>query len=205
MAKINYKFDGSIQANIEKDTYTRFFTYLSQGNWLLDVLKSFITVGISPVYQAGRFQRYSESYKDFIKGKVRFVTMNGKVLAYTNGFKKDKKGNTTTKSALFPPPIPGKKISPVSMTATGAMLDSMYLDKRNNKIVVGISDEKAKYHNDLGAGKSKVIRRLLPTKSGERFITNIDSRLKRLGKLAVQNALNDKKSLLVVNYIFRGK
>lgn len=234
MAKTNFKFDGSISATIRDSSYAKFFVALADGDFLINIVKSFITVGLSPVYSIGRFQRYSESYKMFLKGQIRFVTMNGAVRAIfpfktkidkktggefsplsfskISGGRKQGEGETFKIQKIgggvkgkFPLPFPNKKTSPVSMSATGQMLNSMYLEKKGSKIILGISDYKAQYHNDLGAGKSKVIRRLLPTKSGEKFITNIDSRLKRLGKLAVQNALNEKKSLLIVNYVFKGK
>jgi hypothetical protein len=198
MEKTKFAFDGSISATIRDSSYAKFFVALSDGDLLINIVKSFITVGLSPVYSIGRFQRYSQSYKDWIQGKIRFITVAGRVIPIlppSNGKRKGK----------FPPPVDGKKVSPVSMTLKGDMLNSMYLEKKGSKIILGISDYKAQYHNDMGAGKSKVIRRLLPTKSGEKFITNIDSRLKRLGKLAVQNALNEKKSLLIVNYVFKGK
>jgi hypothetical protein len=41
---------------------------------------------------------------------------------------------------------------------------------------VWFSDKKAKYHNDEGAGKSKVIRRMLP-KDGEDFSRNIQNKI----------------------------
>jgi hypothetical protein len=230
MAKTNFKFNPSIVANLSKESYARFYTYLADGNWLIDIVKSFLTIGISPVYKVGRFQKYSESYKLFLQGKIRFVTMNGAVRAifpYKTNSAKGKKGEhsplniakgkyggtrivsnkagTSGKLGKFPLPYPDKKLSPVSMTASGDMLNSMYLEKTSTKVKLGFTDKKAIYHNDMGAGKSRVIRRLLPTKSGEKFITNIDSRLKRLGKLAVQNSLANNKSLLVVKYVFKGK
>jgi hypothetical protein len=58
----------------------------------------------------------------------------------------------------------------VNLYLTGKMMASA-----NSKPVgedgvsVGFSDKKAEYHNETGAGKSKVLRRMLPTRRGEVF------------------------------------
>jgi len=58
--------------------------------------------------------------------------------------------------------LKGKK-SPVDMTVTGDMLDSINIESKNEgkTLLIKFTDEKAKYHDKLGAGKSKIIRRLL--------------------------------------------
>lgn len=72
--------------------------------------------------------------------------------------------------------FPKTSIRPVDLTVSGEMLDSFELDRNSKNILFRFTDRLAKYHNDLGAGKSKVIRRMLP-KSGERFKTNIEKQI----------------------------
>jgi hypothetical protein len=67
----------------------------------------------------------------------------------------------------------GKRKRPVNMKLSGQMLSSLSVDVVGNKLRISFSDEVADYHNRQGAGKSKVIRRLLPTNEGERFNRNI--------------------------------
>lgn len=132
----------------------------------LAILKDILR-GVSPV--AGeRFPKYSKSYKDSIRGKVQFFTVsNGgakKVIAIKAG-----------RGEKFPtlPFVLGKRLSPVNLKLSGQMLSSLIVRKigggMTKRIEILFDDEVATYHNKLGAGKSKVKRRLLPTESGEKF------------------------------------
>lgn len=56
----------------------------------------------------------------------------------------------------------GKKQRPVNLTLSGKMLRSLKSKIIKGKVKLWFTDEKAKYHDKLGAGKSKVFRRLLP-------------------------------------------
>jgi len=82
------------------------------------------------------------------------------------------KYSVSYKNAIKKGRYPGKSIAPVNLTLTGKMLKSLKLKLKDNLSVMTISvmfsDKKAKYHDIEGAGKSKVIRRMLP-KSGEEF------------------------------------
>jgi len=74
---------------------------------------------------------------------------------------------------------------PVNMTQTGAMLKSLKAKGRRPGVLeVEFESDLAEIHNDDGAGKSKVIRRLLPTKTGETFrrdiLRNIVNRVNRM-------------------------
>lgn len=106
---------------------------------LIEAIKNVIRKGISPVEGAGRFTRYSESYRDAIKKGYEAVS--------------DKQG----------------KVSPVDMTLSGDMLRSLKLKPGDEGRVLEFEDEKADYHNNQGAGKAKTIRRLLPRENGEKF------------------------------------
>lgn len=135
-----------------KDLYKR----LSGPSGIISTIVSIIQKGISPVKGvAGRFQKYSDSYKaSFKSGELK-----------------------------------GKKKSPVNMTATGEMLESLHLTlegtkffiksrgKRNNKLI--------DIHNRQGASKKKVIRRLLPTEKGEEFTPRVSTLLQKNLKKSV--------------------
>ncbi len=66
-----------------------------------------------------------------------------------------------------------KTISPVNMKLSGEMLESFDVKENGNSLKVSFDHELAEIHNDKGAGQSKVIRRLLPNKQGERFKASI--------------------------------
>lgn len=85
--------------------------------------------------------------------------------------------------------VPGKtKISPVNLTQTGALLKSLTMVDTEKGVRVFFTDEKAIYHNDLGVGKNKVKRRLLPTAEGERFNTSLFTRVVRYLKESLAKA-----------------
>ncbi len=129
--------------------------------------------GISPVKGGGKWKKYSPSYKDQIRGKVRFFRKGGRVVAI-----KAKRGkrieNNVTKTAS-----PTKQISPVNLRLSGGLHRSLKVFTRggfltNFRMITQFKNKLADIHNRLGAGKSKVIRRLLPTRRGERFNNRIE-------------------------------
>ena len=69
-----------------------------------------------------------------------------------------------------------KKQTPRNLVLSGKMLKSIKSRKAKNYVRDWFSDYKAKYHNEEGAGKSKVIRRMLP-KDGEEFSRNIQNKI----------------------------
>ncbi len=58
-----------------------------------------------------------------------------------------------------------KKTSPVNLTLSGKMLDSFKVVPTAKGIGITVSDKKFDYHNFLGAGKSHVVRPMLPVSS----------------------------------------
>ena len=232
MAKLKI-FNDKVVAKIKRDSFTEFFTIMDTDNTLITIIKNIILSGQTPVAKlTRRFQKYSQSYLDFLAGKVRFYTYRGRVRPYYNykqgktnakkgigahsvlGYNKkydtlvsNKKTGTFGKVDKFEKPYPNKKKSPVNLFLTGEMLNSMYVDRDETRQVVwlGFADKKAKYHNDMGAGKSKVIRRLLPTKKGEKFIPNVDRTIKSLAKLSVMRALEKNKTMMKVNFVITRK
>lgn len=186
-----FKIDASVLATIRKDYTSYYFKLLGSGN-ILGVIVDLIKSGVSPV--AGvkrRFARYSKSYSDYLKGKVYFFTRSD--------------GQVVGVPGKFPKPFPDKNPTKVNLNATGKMLKSIFLKKNPNSVYIGFKDEKAEFHNDMGAGKSKVIRRLLPNQEGETFVRNINERLKAIGKEAVKQGMNKNRRLLKVNFVLRKK
>ena len=86
--------------------------------------------------------------------------------------------------------LKGKK-KPVDMTVTGDMLDSLEVESTDEgrTLLVSFESEIAKYHDQMGAGRKKIIRRLLP-KSGtkERFRSDIVKILKDFVVKAIDKA-----------------
>lgn len=124
--------------------------------------------GISPVKGAGRWVRYSKSYKDQIKGRVRFFTIHGKVVAVKAGRGK-RVTNDVIKNAS-----PTKQIGPVNLRLSGKLHKSLKVFTTGGflssfRMLVQFRNKLADIHNRRGAGKSKVVRRLLPTRRGENF------------------------------------
>lgn len=73
----------------------------------------------------------------------------------------------------------GKKLRPVNLLLSGKMRNSLIISNIKNGLKLRYTDEKAEYHDRLGAGKSKVIRRMLPD-TGESFSRVITQKLRQL-------------------------
>lgn len=146
---------------VQRDYARRLLRPLKQAI-LKDILR-----GISPV-RGERFPKYSKSYKEQIRGKVQFFTV-------TSGGVKKVIAIKAPRGVTLPtlPHVLGKRLSPVNLKLSGQMLTSLRVrtigSTTSRRVEISFDDEVAVFHNKLGAGKSKVIRRLLPTESGERF------------------------------------
>jgi hypothetical protein len=100
-----------------------------------------IQKGISPV-------NMRDAYPKNTGGKSRYIQ-------YSDSYKKKiKRGGED---------MMGKRQRPINLKLSGKMLNSLKAKiTKNEKVTVWFTDEKAKYHDKEGAGKSKVLRRLLP-------------------------------------------
>jgi len=79
----------------------------------------------------------------------------------------------------------GKRSRPVNLILSGELIESLSVKVTNKGLKVSFDNELADIHNRKGAGKSKTIRRMLPTKNGEEFNRSITTRLKEvLAKVA---------------------
>ena len=151
-------------------------------------IKDSILRGVSPVKGKGRFQKYSKSYIQAIKNEA-WLDASGEYFIYRNIGGKVKKIIVDGKK-LTPKTLQaelGKKVSPVNLKLTGEMLKSMFVRPIQRGLLIGFDNKLADIHNRLGAGKKKVIRRLLPTNDGESFNRSITNKLNEvLDKLAKQ-------------------
>lgn len=139
------------------------------GKFLKQKILDFLIKGISPVAGFARFEKYSESYTE----KIESVRKKNKKL---------KKQGTRSNSQFS-----GKLKSPVNLKLSGDLHSSLEVTQtERNKTVVRFKDFKAKFHNELGVGKKKILRRLLPTNSGEEFSKVIQREIVKKAKEALK-------------------
>lgn len=82
-----------------------------------------------------------------------------------------------------------KRRRPVNLTLSGDMLKSIKSRIFPNFIRVWFTDPKAKYHDKLGAGKSKVKRRMIPNpKNGEEFNAGLQRKIVNALEKAIKTA-----------------
>lgn len=117
---------------------------------MIESIEKEMSIGKSPVEGQGRYVAYSPTYQS----DIRYGTV-----------KKH---------------YPEKRIRPVNLYLSGAMYKSAESKPVDGGLNISFKDKKAEYHNDMGAGKSKVIRRMLPTKSGETFSRTIMQKTLRI-------------------------
>lgn len=111
------------------------------------VIKS-ISKGISPVEKGGT---------DATSGKARYEP-------YSDSYKKQIKN------------MSGKSERPVNLKVSGRLHRSLKARLTRKGVSLWFADKKAKYHDIEGAGKAKVIRRMLP-RDGEQFSRTIRERI----------------------------
>jgi hypothetical protein len=73
-----------------------------------------------------------------------------------------------------------KRTRPVNLRLTGDLLKSLFVKVTSKGLKVGFDNRLADIHNRRGAGKSKTIRRMLPTNDGEEFNRSITTRLREV-------------------------
>jgi hypothetical protein len=122
-------------------------------NYIKDEIRSFIEKGVSPVNQRNAKIKNTGGGNRYAKYSPSYIDKMGK-------------GQMSN-----------KKPRPVNLTRTGKMLRSIKTRISGSGVVIFFSDENAKYHNDQGAGKSKVIRRILP-RDGEQWARQIANQIK---------------------------
>lgn len=160
--------------NIPKDVFKQVQKeFTKSGTNARNIKKAIIddmSAGVSPV-EGKRWTKYSDSYKDVIRGKVSFRKRGGKLIKIN---KPDP--NVVGK---------GKSISPVNLRLSGGLWKSLKVSTTGRLILVTFEDFLALVHNNLGASKKKIIRRLLPTEPNERFNEGITQVIENGVKKAV--------------------
>lgn len=126
-----------------------------------EVVKS-IERGVSPVEKGGKDPKSSS-------GQLRYK-------GYSDIYKKQMR--TRYKN---------KKQRPVNLKLTGKLLRSIKAKYTKEGVRVWFTDKKAKYHDKLGAGKSKVIRRMIPH-DGEKFNAGISRKIVNALKEAIKSS-----------------
>lgn len=111
-----------------------------------------------------------------VAGEGRFVKYSA---SYANSIKKGRVGH-------------GKNVRPVNLKVTGDMLKTLKARMAGDKCRVVISHKLANIHNTLGAGKSKIIRRIMPDGKGEIFSRALMSYLKEAAMNAVKRVINKR-------------
>lgn len=149
--------------NIPKDVFKQVRKeFTRNGTNARNIKKAIIDdmgAGVSPV-ASHKWKKYSQSYKDVIRGKKTFRrTKEGKTLAF----------NSPDKAFLKHK----KPISPVNLKLSGGLWQSLKVSTTGKVITVAFENFLALVHNNLGASKKKFIRRLLPTEQGEKFNESI--------------------------------
>ena len=114
-----------------------------------------------------------------LKNLVKRTIESGKSPVLGKTFKKYSKGYAKIKG----------RTKPVDMKRTGKMLNSLQVSSTKSSIVLRFKNKKpADYHNRLGAGRGKVVRRLLPSNRGERFKKFIENAIVRYLRRAAREA-----------------
>jgi len=159
--------------------------------------------GVSPVKGGGKWKRYSKSYKEVIRGKAAYRRLpNGRVIRISadsveSRFKKGKQNLVNDLNADFKrSQKPSKRISPVNLRLSGKLHKSLFAKTvggflRTFRLRIGFNDKLADIHNRRGAGKSRVTRRLLPTKFGESFNRRITSGIFELLQKSVEKVVKE--------------
>jgi len=139
--------------------------------------KAIETEYIKQIQKAFPFKGIKEDVLRRIKRGSSPVAGEGKYQKYSDSYKKQIKY------------IKNKNVRPVNLKVTGKMLDSFKIKKLRKGISFIFTDPKAIYHDELGAGKSKVIRRMLP-RDNERWYRPIQKRIDEAIKRGIARANN---------------
>jgi hypothetical protein len=125
-----------------------------------------------------RFDRYkdvaSRTTAEIAKHEVLKAISDGK--SPVRGEGNYQKYSDSYKKAIRGGRLGNKSVRPVNLKVSGKMLNSIKTRITKTGFVLWFSSSIAKYHDKEGAGKSKVIRRMLP-RDGEKFRIDIQNKL----------------------------
>lgn len=112
----------------------------------------------------GLAKLFKETIVSEIKKGLSPVRGEGRFVRYSKAYRE-----MILKNRL---PFP-KKRAPVNLTLSGDMLKSIFVDIKQFGFDIGFKSFLADIHNKQGAGRSKILRRMLPTNRGEEFNKSI--------------------------------
>jgi hypothetical protein len=132
--------------------------------------------------------------KEFTKDSSR-AALKLVIREFINSGKSPVKGKSFKKYSKDYAKLKGKD-APVDMTVTGNMLNSLVVSQGSNgrSLRIYFRSVIAKYHDVMGAGVNKIIRRLLPTNAGERFKAAITKLIKALVNNSVDKAVKKQNN-----------
>lgn len=145
--------------------------------------------------------QYFRLVKKFIKDEVISsiesgrspVEKGGKNPQGTSGRLRYEQYSDSYKTAISKGRVKNKKQRPVNLKLTGKLLNSIKVKVYSDAVRVWFSDKKAKFHDEMGAGKSKVLRRLLPRGDNkEQFNAGIRKRMLNAMLAAIKLAKKGK-------------
>lgn len=113
---------------------------------------------------------YKKEIISEIEGGRSPIDGQGRFVKYSDSYKKQIKAGR----------YKGKKPRPVNLKLTGDLLKSLFVKLIRGGFRIGFDNELADIHNKQGAGKSKTIRRMLPTNKGEQFNRSIRKRVREV-------------------------
>lgn len=119
---------------------------------------------------------------NILKGKSP-VLGQGRFAPYSNVYRNAiRKGRIKRKT----------RVSPVDLKLSGQMLRSFFVRRTRRSVQVGFQDAKADIHNRRGAGRKRVIRRLMPTEEQDQFNAAIQRDFKSLLRKAVRRIIRQQ-------------
>ena len=136
--------------------------------------------------------KIKRNFVDYVTGtykkefRLAILDLISKGISPVAGKRKFKPYSKTYREAIERGYYGDKRKTPVNMKLSGEMLDSLSLKANKESVTISFDDPVSEFHNDLGAGKSKVIRRLLPTNQGERFSKVIDDKVRDALRFSVE-------------------
>jgi hypothetical protein len=197
MIKLKYKgLSTEFVGNLLKEGVNNQLAQDIHNDWTRGEYKRTIAAGLSPVKGMGRFQGYSNSYKDQILGKIKFFTgksggvfvvkPEGKTKVGKDGIEYTPLRKGKVQREKFEAGLgEGKAVRPVNLNLTGELQKAITTLKVGaNRVRVGIPPSasafvklKAFVHNNGDYQKNIPARRFIPIQ-GEELIVSLQRKLR---------------------------
>lgn len=121
---------------------------------------------------------FGKELLDLVEKGVNPVKKAGNAYAkYSDSYKE------AIKAGRVPGKVPGAR---PNLRQTGELHNSLKIDISGPNPKVIFDDPKALYHNDIGVGKNKTVRRLLPNHGGEEFTLRLFQKIIEALKSAIK-------------------